>query len=53
MNVDRRQFLKTAGCVGLSAATINLVARRAAASGGSPTSGDAMGVLVDLTKCNG
>jgi formate dehydrogenase iron-sulfur subunit len=53
MNLDRREFLKTAGQVGVSATIINVVARRAAAFEGSPSSDDAMGVLVDLTKCNG
>ena len=53
MNVDRREFLKTAGRVGVSASIINAVAGQAAASERSLSSDDAKGVLVDLTKCNG
>ena len=53
MNVDRREFLKTAGRVGVSASIINTMAGQAVASEHSPSTEDAMGVLVDLTKCNG
>ena len=53
MNLDRREFLKTAGRMGVGASILNVVADRAAASERSPSSDDVMGVLVDLTKCNG
>ena len=53
MDADRRKFLKTAGLVGMSATCVDVLARQANGSGGCPPSDDAMGVLVDLTKCNG
>jgi formate dehydrogenase iron-sulfur subunit len=53
MDLDRRAFLKTAGRVALSVSVINTSARRAAAGEERPSADDAMGVLVDLTKCNG
>ena len=53
MTLDRREFLKTAGRVGVSASIIHLGGRQAAASERGARSDDGMGVLVDLTKCNG
>ena len=53
MNTGRREFLKTVTCLGVGGSVIDLSAGRAAASHADAASDEAMGVLVDLTKCNG
>ena len=53
MAVTRRDFLKKAGLIGAGGSVLGLVPGRALASGARPVSDDWMGVLVDLTKCNG
>ena len=53
MDPDRREFLKKAGSAGLGASVLGLGIRQAAASPTHPLSDDWVGVLVDLTKCNG
>ena len=53
MNADRREFLKTAGRLGAGATIMNIAAAPAAASEHNPVGENTMGVLVDLTKCNG
>ncbi|MCB9850229.1 MAG: 4Fe-4S dicluster domain-containing protein [Phycisphaerales bacterium] len=53
MNAGRRDFLKVITCLGAGGSVLNLNARRANAAHGPVVSDDAMGVLVDITKCNG
>lgn len=52
-NPSRRVFLKTAALAGVCSSVANPGMRRALASGIGHISEDWMGVLVDLTKCNG
>ena len=53
MEVDRRDFLKRTALVAVGGSVVGLDPERAGAWGAGPASDDAMGVLVDLTKCNG
>ena len=53
VNLDRREFLKSTGRMGVRASIIGLAASRAAASERSSSLDESMAVLVDLTKCNG
>ncbi|MGB2988103.1 MAG: 4Fe-4S dicluster domain-containing protein [Phycisphaerae bacterium] len=52
MDSSRRAFLK-AGMAGVCGSAVGLGREMAVASGVHQVSGDWMGVLVDLTKCNG
>lgn len=53
VNADRRDFLRQAGLVAVGGSVMGRWTAEAAASGTGPATGDSMGVLVDLTKCNG
>jgi len=53
VEVSRREFLKKAGLAGVGGSALGLGHSRALASGAHPVSDDWVGVLVDLTKCNG
>ena len=53
MNVNRRDFLKKAALAGAGSVVVSLDGGRARASEAHVLSDDWMGVLVDLTKCNG
>lgn len=53
MKVSRREFLKKAGAAGLGGSILGPGAERVAAAEAHRPSTDAMGVLVDLTLCNG
>jgi Fe-S-cluster-containing dehydrogenase component len=51
--MNRRQFLKNAGATAIGASVLAGASTPASASGGHGPSEDTMGVLVDLTICNG
>ena len=53
VRVNRREFLKQAGLVGVSGSVLGLAADGALASEAHLVSDDSMGILVDLTICNG
>lgn len=53
MKPDRREFLKKLGCWGAGTSILSVAADQASASEAADSSDDGMGVLVDLTKCNG
>ena len=53
VNTSRRSFLKGMGLAGLGGTVLGGGVDRALASGGPHVSADSMGVLVDLTLCNG
>jgi len=53
MALNRRDFIKTLGTVGAGGVLAGLPGQSAQASGVHAVSPDWMGVLVDLTKCNG
>lgn len=53
MGVSRREFLRKAGLVGVGGSVVGVTPGRAVASEVIPVSDDWVGVLVDLTKCNG
>ncbi len=53
MSIDRRDFLKKAGLVGLGTTVVGLDPSRAVASSAQEVSDDWMGVLVDLPNCIG
>jgi formate dehydrogenase iron-sulfur subunit len=53
VNVNRREFLKKAGVVCAGGSVGGLGCTQALASQPGSASDDGMGVLVDLTKCNG
>lgn len=51
--IDRREFLKGCLACGVTAASIGVVSKNALAAGSFEGYPDAMGVLVDLTRCVG
>jgi formate dehydrogenase iron-sulfur subunit len=53
VDISRRAFLKKAGIAGAGSVALAAGIEEAAASGPVPHSEDWVGVLVDLTKCNG
>lgn len=53
MACSRRDFFRTAGCAGLASALSPVAGGRAWGSEPVSANDDALGVLVDLTKCNG
>ena len=53
MDVSRRDFLKQAGVLGAGTVASVGGATQALASGDASAAADSVGVLVDLTKCNG
>ncbi len=53
VNTSRRRFLKKVGLLGVCASVLDVESQRAIGSGTGQVSDESMGVLVDLTKCNG